>query len=310
MHDEQLRCFLSAARYQSFSQAARECHLTQPTVSRQIAMLEQEIGTPLFQRNGKRLLLTPAGKYLADLIQGYADQCDRLMAECRRIGVRTRTAIQVRTGPWECVLVTEPLSRFVQQTGLQGEFNCSSKSYGSLTSQLYQGSLDLAFCTAECAHRVRPDLTVTPVYRQKWLVAAAPTHAFWSLPAEKRAWLEDQTVIQGNFWLESSTVVLGRQEEVGDYEPDCFQKGLRQKEFVYGGTLYGQLAMARSGYGVTLVPPWLPDHLLQGLRTEDCLAVPYAPTIVMITNPTCGHSQLPLLTQICRDYFAELDTLK
>ena len=105
-------------------------------------------------------------------------------------------------------------------------------------------------------------------------------------------------------------MVLGRQEKVGDYEPDCFQKGLRQKEFLHGGTLYGQLAMARAGYGVTLVPPWLPDYLLQGLRTADCLAVPYAPTIVMITNPSSGHAQLPTLTRICSDYFEELGALK
>lgn len=310
MRDEQLRCFLSAARHQNFLRAARECHMSQPTVSRQIATLEQEIGTPLFYRNGKRLSLTPAGKYLSNMIQSYLDQCDRLMAECRRIGARTNTAIRVLTGVWEDFLLTEPLSQFVRQTPPQREFNCISKSYGAMSSKLYLGEMDLGFCIEECALQARPNLTLTPVYRKNWLAAAASTHDFWALPAEKRSWLEGQTVILGNLWLESSTAVLGQSEELGPFEPDCLRRGLRQKGVIHGGTLYGQLAMARAGYGVLIVPPWLPEYLLEGLRTEDCLAVPYAPTIVMVENPDLRHPHLPALKQLCLDHFRALGTLE
>ena len=98
MNDEQMRCFLSAARNLSFTKAARELYLTQPTIARQIAALEQEVGTPLFVRQGRSLELTPAGKYLIEMAQSFTDQCDRLLANCRRISARNYAALLVRTG--------------------------------------------------------------------------------------------------------------------------------------------------------------------------------------------------------------------
>lgn len=47
-----LRYFLIVAREQSFTKAAQQLHITQPTLSRQLATLEEELGTTLFDRNG------------------------------------------------------------------------------------------------------------------------------------------------------------------------------------------------------------------------------------------------------------------
>jgi len=59
----QIRIFSSAARLASFARAAEELHLTAPAVSMQIKELEQEIGTELFARIGRRVELTSAGEY-------------------------------------------------------------------------------------------------------------------------------------------------------------------------------------------------------------------------------------------------------
>lgn len=60
-----LRSFESAARHQSFTQAAEELHLTQSAISRQVKELEEIIGTDLFRRVGRGVVLTPAGKSLS-----------------------------------------------------------------------------------------------------------------------------------------------------------------------------------------------------------------------------------------------------
>lgn len=53
--------FLTIAKERSFTKAAEQLHITQPTLSRQIAALEEEIGVPLFVRSGRNITLTDAG---------------------------------------------------------------------------------------------------------------------------------------------------------------------------------------------------------------------------------------------------------
>jgi LysR family transcriptional regulator, low CO2-responsive transcriptional regulator len=60
----QLKVFEAAARHASFTRAAEELFLTQPTVSMQIKQLTKSVGLPLFEQVGKRLYLTEAGREL------------------------------------------------------------------------------------------------------------------------------------------------------------------------------------------------------------------------------------------------------
>lgn len=60
----QLKVFEAAARHGSFTRAAEELYLTQPTVSMQVKQLTKAVGLPLFEQIGKRLYLTDAGQEL------------------------------------------------------------------------------------------------------------------------------------------------------------------------------------------------------------------------------------------------------
>lgn len=59
---QQMRLFAAVARLGSFTRAAEEVHLTQPSVSMQVKALEEKIGIPLTEQVGKSLHLTSAGK--------------------------------------------------------------------------------------------------------------------------------------------------------------------------------------------------------------------------------------------------------
>jgi len=58
----QLRVFTAVARHLSFTQAARELHLSQPAVSMQVKQMEEQVGLPLFEQIGKQIYLTEAGQ--------------------------------------------------------------------------------------------------------------------------------------------------------------------------------------------------------------------------------------------------------
>ena len=59
-----LNYFLAIAREESFTRAAEQLHLTQPTLSRQIAQLEEELGVKLFVRSNHNIILTEDGMIL------------------------------------------------------------------------------------------------------------------------------------------------------------------------------------------------------------------------------------------------------
>ena len=64
MEVDQLKGFLETAREKSFTRAAEKLFRTQPAVSLQIKSLETELGQRLFERHGKRVSLTEAGRLL------------------------------------------------------------------------------------------------------------------------------------------------------------------------------------------------------------------------------------------------------
>ena len=76
-----LRYFLTVAKEQSFTKAAEQLHITQPTLSRQLAALEKELGTLLFHRNGRNITLTNEGLLLKRRALEIIDLEDKIIDE-------------------------------------------------------------------------------------------------------------------------------------------------------------------------------------------------------------------------------------
>lgn len=64
MDTQNLRAFISVSEAGSFSEAAQKLHLTQPAISKRIAQLEEQLGAALFDRIGRKVSLTEAGRAL------------------------------------------------------------------------------------------------------------------------------------------------------------------------------------------------------------------------------------------------------
>jgi LysR family transcriptional regulator, low CO2-responsive transcriptional regulator len=73
----QLKVFAAVASHNSFTRAAEELFLTQPTVSMQVKQLAKTVGLPLFEQVGKKLYLTEAGKELYATCQDIFERLDR-----------------------------------------------------------------------------------------------------------------------------------------------------------------------------------------------------------------------------------------
>lgn len=77
----QLRIFLTVHRRLSYSRAAEELHLSQPGVSIQVRELEQTVGAPLFERAGRKISLTEAGRALLP----YAERMHQCLDDTRLV---------------------------------------------------------------------------------------------------------------------------------------------------------------------------------------------------------------------------------
>lgn len=78
-----LRYFLMVAKEQSFTKAAQQLHITQPTLSRQLADLEKELGTALFIRSGRNITLTQEGILLKRRALEIIDLEERTLEELK-----------------------------------------------------------------------------------------------------------------------------------------------------------------------------------------------------------------------------------
>lgn len=76
-----LRYFLTVAKEQSFTKAAEQLNLTQPTLSRQLAALEEELGAKLFDRGGRSITLTGEGVLLKRRALEIVEMEDKILSE-------------------------------------------------------------------------------------------------------------------------------------------------------------------------------------------------------------------------------------
>jgi len=86
MELRQIRYFQRVAAELSFTRAAEALHMAQPPLSRQIKMLEEEIGVELFERVGRGIRLTEAGRYFLDQTDLMLQKLSETVQATQRIG--------------------------------------------------------------------------------------------------------------------------------------------------------------------------------------------------------------------------------
>lgn len=115
MQINQLRYMVAAAKCGSFSAAANELYITQPTLSQQIKVLEEEIGTPLFFRHSKSVSLSDAGKEFYDYASRVLNDTEQVMYNMK--SYQTLEKGQVTLGLlwiFSHLNLSEPIQRFNQ----------------------------------------------------------------------------------------------------------------------------------------------------------------------------------------------------
>ena len=176
MNLEQLRSFVEVARFGNFTRAAEELYLAQPSLSRQIAALEQDLGAELFHRARGGSTLTVAGESLLPLARRMLADAESVRRELAELAGLERGRVRLGATPTLCIsLVAEVLSMFHAEHPAI-ELHLSEQGSRRLLDELAGGELDLALITTSDASSAER-FTVTPLLVEELVVvssAAAP----------------------------------------------------------------------------------------------------------------------------------------
>lgn len=181
----QLTALVTVAEVGSITKAAQLLHLVQPAVTRQIRLLEEELGVPLFERTRQGMIATAAGEVLVERARRALHELDRARAEIRPEPAAVTGIVTI--GVLESVvdLLVEPLVRAVTERHPGIELRIVTAYSGHLQQWLDAGDVDLSLLYNLAG---TPSLAVVPLLEER-LWAVAPPDAGLTV-GEPVAWAE------------------------------------------------------------------------------------------------------------------------
>ena len=179
MELHQVRYFLSICEYGSFSRAAEACDVSQPALTAAMKKLESEVGSPLFHREGKRLVLTKLGTMLRPHLAQLQGEQRAVEDVARKFKLLRQAPIRVGVIP---TIGPAQLARFFE--GFRGrhrgiELTVHEAPAAELLRDLEAGEMDLALLSAP--QGVGDVFRAEPLYREGYVVIFPPGHPFQRL---------------------------------------------------------------------------------------------------------------------------------
>jgi LysR family transcriptional regulator, low CO2-responsive transcriptional regulator len=173
MDYDQLASFLEVAKLGSFSRAAEKIYRTQPAISAQVRLLEQECGEKLFDRSGKKVLLTPAG----EILRRYAEKILTLQKEALQaiaeINQTPRGKLYIGANEATCLYVLpKTFARFKQLYPLV-QISIYRNFSHKILQKVQEGAVDLGIVTLP---QTANNMEVTPVFRDEVQVVMPREH--------------------------------------------------------------------------------------------------------------------------------------
>lgn len=137
-----LRYFLAVAREESITAAANFLHLTQPTLSRQIHDLEEELGQKLLVRKSHRVVLTPEGMLLRKRAEEILTMVDKTESEFRSMETTVSGDVYIGSGETQAIRKIAKIIRQLQQDYPEIHYHMHSGNAPDITDRLDNGLLD------------------------------------------------------------------------------------------------------------------------------------------------------------------------
>ena len=175
MEMHQIRYFLAVAKELNFTRAAERCNVAQPSLTRAIKLLEEELGGPLFHRERSRTHLSELGNMVLPYLTQVHEQTQTVKQQAIDFTRLKRTALKLGV---MCTVSPTHLVDLIRtvQTRHEGiELQLSDASAAVLEERLVSGDLEVGiYCVPGREHDER--LHYLPLFREQYMIVVPPNH--------------------------------------------------------------------------------------------------------------------------------------
>ncbi len=242
---DKLRVFHAVAEAGSFTHAGETLNLSQSAVSRQVSALEQSLGTPLFHRHARGLILTEQGEILYDTAHNVFAQLARVQSQLAENKERPQGALKVSsTVAFGSVFLASRMKEFVNR-------------YPDIEVSLVLADteLDLSMRQADVAIRLtpptQPDLVQRQLMTLHYRIYAAPEYLQqMGMPKNARDLDKHRIVVYGDDARPPAANLNWLLTELA-------KDGIPRKPVLRVNSIYGILRAVQSGLGLGALPEYM-----------------------------------------------------
>ena len=261
-----LKYFLTTIREGNITKAAKYLNLTQPNLSRQINMLERDIGHKLFERKHNNIILTPEGILLKKRAEEIINMVDKTRAEFNFTDKVIAGDIFIGAGETWAMSLVASVMKDVQKDYPNIKYNIYSGNFQDITEKLDKGLLDFG-------------LLIDPADLSKYDYLKMPVKDTWGLAMRKDSPLSNKKNITKKDLL-NIPLIISRQVIETEIEDNDFSRWFSDTFDNLNITatynlIYNALIMVAEGMGYALCL----DKLIDNMEHQNICFLPLKPKL-------------------------------
>lgn len=262
-----LRYFIAVANQQNISAAAQYLHISQPTLSRQLSDLEEELNTTLFIRGNRKVSLTPEGIFLLKKAKEIVELVDKTTANFSQQEETLSGEVYIGAGETKAMCVIAKSLKKLLDDYPAVQFHLYSGNADDIMDKLDSGLLDFG-------------IVIEPADKKKYDYIQLPAIDTWGVLMHKNSPLAEQTAINPKELLDKP-LIISRQTSVDSELSGWLGKSMEDLNII--GTynlLYNAALMAEEELGYVLCL----DHLINTTGDSNLCFRPLIPQLTTNLN--------------------------
>jgi len=239
----QLQYVLAVAKYQNFTEAARHCNVTQPTLSMQIQKLEEELDVMIFNRRTKPIVLTDIGRRIVEQARVIVDESQRMsdIVEQQKgfVGGEFRLGIIPTVLPTLLPMFIKTFNKRFPKVYL----HVYELTTGEIIDKLSDGSIDAGIAATPLENE---NIRELPLYYEPFFAFIPAEHSLYEKDKiySHELNIDDILLLEDGHCFKDNVINLcnpSTQMKNDNFELEC-------------GSFSALIQLAKEGYGMTLLP--------------------------------------------------------